>query len=182
MQISMSAPMTLIAVNRFATTHMDHITAFASVVTNYVMMDSLAEVIVHCIHKCQKEWHKHFLTHCTDIDECATQVDECEQNCHNNNGSYRCSCNAGYKLNDDGFHCDGTHISIFDKYIIVALLISLCWAAIKLYNKINTDVDECAENTDSCDQVCTNTAGSYICSCGSCYRLGSNGYSCNGRY
>ena len=42
-----------------------------------------------------------------DIDECSTRVAECEQNCHNNDGSYTCSCNSGYKLADDGFHCDG---------------------------------------------------------------------------
>ena len=27
------------------------------------------------------------------------------------------------------------------------------------------DVDECAEDSDGCEQVCTNTEGSYLCSC-----------------
>ena len=42
-----------------------------------------------------------------DIDECSTGVDECDQNCQNNIGSYECSCNSGYILNDAGFHCNG---------------------------------------------------------------------------
>ena len=46
--------------------------------------------------------------HCIiDVDECATRVDECDQNCQNNVGSYTCSCNLGYILNVDGFRCDG---------------------------------------------------------------------------
>lgn len=28
-----------------------------------------------------------------------------------------------------------------------------------------TDIDECAEGIDDCDQYCTNTQGSYTCSC-----------------
>jgi fibulin 1/2 len=58
-----------------------------------------------------------FLLPCynVDIDECRTGVDECEQNCHNNNGSYTCSCNAGYKLADDGFHCIGKILTINKK-------------------------------------------------------------------
>ena len=42
-----------------------------------------------------------------DIDECALETDQCYQNCHNNVGSYTCSCIAGYTLNSDGFSCDG---------------------------------------------------------------------------
>ena len=29
-----------------------------------------------------------------------------------------------------------------------------------------TDIDECIEGTSGCAQNCTNTIGSYICSCG----------------
>ena len=42
------------------------------------------------------------------------------------------------------------------------------------------DIDECAENSDGCIQICTNTAGSYQCSCRSGYRLANNGFQCNG--
>ena len=43
-----------------------------------------------------------------DIDECAEGTDRCAQNCHNTIGSYTCSCNAGYRLNANGYDCDGT--------------------------------------------------------------------------
>ena len=41
-----------------------------------------------------------------DIDECALGIDQCAHMCHNTNGSYICSCNAGYLLNSDLFNCD----------------------------------------------------------------------------
>ena len=41
-----------------------------------------------------------------------------------------------------------------------------------------SDIDECAEDTDGCTQACTNEIGGYSCSCGSGYRLASNGREC----
>lgn len=43
------------------------------------------------------------------------------------------------------------------------------------------DIDECTEDLANCAQHCTNANGSYSCSCGSCYRLSSDGYSCNSK-
>ena len=52
---------------------------------------------------------------------------------------------------------------------------------IELTSLLNhADINECAEEIDRCAQNCQNTIGSYTCSCNSGYRLGSNGYSCNG--
>ena len=45
----------------------------------------------------------------TDIDECAEGTDACEHHCHNNAGSYTCSCNSGFQLSD-GFHCQGVFL------------------------------------------------------------------------
>ena len=42
------------------------------------------------------------------------------------------------------------------------------------------DINECDEEIDGCAQNCTNTAGSYTCSCSTGYRLGSDGHSCYG--
>ena len=41
----------------------------------------------------------------TDIDECT--LDPCEQICNNTSGSFVCSCNPGYRLDDNGVNCDG---------------------------------------------------------------------------
>ena len=49
---------------------------------------------------------------------------------------------------------------------------------IQLY--IHSDIDECHENTDACDHLCSNNNGSYTCSCRSGYRLASDGVTCNG--
>ena len=54
-----------------------------------------------------------------DIDECRLETDQCAQNCHNNVGSYTCSCNVGYTLNSDGRHCDGKN----NLHIIIIVII-----------------------------------------------------------
>ena len=40
------------------------------------------------------------------------------------------------------------------------------------------DIDECRSNTDGCAQFCTNTIGSYICSCRSGFALASDRHAC----
>lgn len=42
-----------------------------------------------------------------DIDECYSGIDLCEFNCTNTIGSYACSCDIGFQLNEDGLQCDG---------------------------------------------------------------------------
>ena len=49
-----------------------------------------------------------FISLHADIDECGLDTDQCSQSCHNNVGSYNCSCETGnYRLNVDGHQCDG---------------------------------------------------------------------------
>ena len=45
-----------------------------------------------------------------------------------------------------------------------------------------TDADECATGSDLCEQVCTNTVGSYTCGCWPGYSPTSNLLSCLGKY
>ena len=59
------------------------------------------------------------------MNECTTGHNDCEQNCNNIEGSYACSCDDGYVLNQDGFHCSGIHIikySYIDRKIAYRLL------------------------------------------------------------
>ncbi|XP_066264138.1 uncharacterized protein [Branchiostoma lanceolatum] len=43
----------------------------------------------------------------------------------------------------------------------------------------NKDVDECASNNGGCAQNCTNTVGSFVCSCRDGFVLNSDGLSCD---
>ena len=54
-----------------------------------------------------------------DINECTSKGSNgCSQNCHNTIGSYTCSCNKGYRLNQDQQKCDGKSMK-FELYISV---------------------------------------------------------------
>ena len=49
------------------------------------------------------------------------------------------------------------------------------------YTCMCTDVDECAEDTDECAQLCTDTEGSYFCSCEVGYDLAEDQHGCVGK-
>lgn len=42
---------------------------------------------------------------CTDINECEQKPTPCEYTCQNTEGSFSCSCKAGYSLHSDGVSC-----------------------------------------------------------------------------
>ena len=50
------------------------------------------------------------------------------------------------------------------------------------YINKSIDTNECTNGTHACysDDHCTNTPGSYTCSCPQGYEVGSDGHSCNG--
>ena len=43
-----------------------------------------------------------------------------------------------------------------------------------------SDVDECSDGTHNCSHHCTNTEGSYLCTCPSGYSLDQENTTCNG--
>ena len=49
----------------------------------------------------------------TDINECAVLNGNCSQICTNRNGSYSCSCYAGYQLLADKRSCNGEYLTMF---------------------------------------------------------------------
>ena len=56
-----------------------------------------------------------------EINECASSSSPCEHSCTNTDGSFQCSCNNGYLLDDDGRSCDGTYVHVFGngKYVLL---------------------------------------------------------------
>ncbi|KAL5010333.1 hypothetical protein ScPMuIL_012638 [Solemya velum] len=116
-------------------------------------------------------------TSCRDIDECQTD-NVCPQHCTNTDGSYSCSCYTGYRITDDNLFCIACdQLSWGDNCE------NVCNCAVngKECDPVKgcicrdgwsgedclQDVNECVETPDICgsETICTNTNGSYICSC-----------------
>ena len=68
------------------------------------------------------------------------------------------------------------------------LITSLAMVGFKVFNQhithapLHTDIDECATLNGNCSYICTNTNGSYQCSCRSGYKLDIDTISCIGKY
>ena len=93
-----------------------------------------------------------------DIDECSEGVDNCSsvdnRKCNNTNGGFECVCEYGYEENSSGT-CVGK-----EKYSSVSGVYAKCINIL-----LTSDIDECLAGIDLCEQTCTNTPGSYECSC-----------------
>ena len=48
-------------------------------------------------------------------------------------------------------------------------------------NILLTDIDECLTENAGCGQICTNTMGSFVCSCNQGFTLSSDGRNCTGK-
>ena len=58
-----------------------------------------------------------------DVDECrSNSTNNCEQLCVNVPSSFFCDCHDGYKLNADGYSCDGKTSLDIDLHYIFAVL------------------------------------------------------------
>ena len=86
--------------------------------------------------------------------------------CINTPGSYYCTCESGYTLNNDTNICRG------NKIIVVHVLQLLIFFL--------KDINECAVNNGDCEQLCNNSIGSYWCSCLTGYTLDTNNMNCSG--
>ena len=90
-------------------------------------------------------------------------------NCTNTVGSYICTCNEGYR--GDGSVCNGKlrlRYYYDHRLVITSINTLVCDHFIK-FSLFISDINECQEGTDSCDDEsraeCNNTDGSYSCSC-----------------
>ena len=91
--------------------------------------------------------------------------------CTNTVSSFNCSCNSGFTLNADGATCDGQSKRLQD---ILIIIIDRCNFA--------ADIDECSTSNGGCDQVCTNTVGSFNCSCADGFSLNTDRATCDGQF
>ena len=59
------------------------------------------------------------------------------------------------------------------------VLVSLLMKGVQDYNRVlSSDTDECEQSSHDCDQICTNTLGSYECSCETDFTLGDDSRTC----
>lgn len=132
----------------------------------------------------------YYITFTVDDNEClSNSTNACQQVCINTPGSYACQCNDGFELNTNGRDCTGIDKLILggvlaarDRFILAAsgnLEVSMLYQTLLLSS---SEIHECDRAIHSCQHICTNTHGSYFCSCRSGFSLASNGFSCNGKF
>ena len=72
-------------------------------------------------------------------------------------------------------------LQVMGKPAMVSSMRNLCIPiALRPLYFLHLDVDECVLGSDNCEQDCMNTFGSFLCSCGTGYRLNEDGHSCDG--
>ena len=54
-----------------------------------------------------------------DINECNSNNAGCDHTCENTDGTYVCSCKAGYELNNDQHSCEGKEHSYKLKFMLI---------------------------------------------------------------
>ncbi|XP_053372780.1 uncharacterized protein LOC123559692 [Mercenaria mercenaria] len=128
-------------------------------------------------------------TNCTDVNECEESTSGCDQICTNNAGSFVCSCYSGFTYNDvtstcdkdiaDPVGCDTIDCSSAAGCTLNETNVPVCFCnnGFQLQNG-NTcnNIDECT--TGVCSQSCTDTVGSFTCSCYTGFRLLEDQVSC----
>ena len=113
---------------------------------------------------------------CTDVDECALDMDDCDANaaCTNTLGGFVCTCTDGYE--GDGKSCSdvnectaGTHAcsANADCSNTVGDYTCACRAGYNGDGFGCADDDECMLGADNCspNANCTNTPGTFSCAC-----------------
>ncbi|KAL1420962.1 hypothetical protein MTO96_004329 [Rhipicephalus appendiculatus] len=128
---------------------------------------------------------------CTDIDECSITHGICPNGtCKNTPGSFLCECNDGFEGFMNMQDCRGTCVNTPGSFHCVCPPgheltpngkackdIDECYKQTTLQSSCE-DIDECAINRGNCKSHCTNTPGSYFCSCHPGYELSPDGITC----
>lgn len=112
----------------------------------------------------------------TDINECELSDRLCKNGqCVNMIGRYQCSCDTGYKSTEDRLYCVGTYQG--------CTFTETIWKSkeyVTVYVCAPSDIDECTIENGGCETFCTNSEGSYECSCHTGYALMPDLRTCTG--
>ncbi|XP_071145233.1 uncharacterized protein [Mytilus edulis] len=125
---------------------------------------------------------------CKDIDECTLQNGGCEQNCANSHGSFECSCDRGYLLQNDNKTCIDINECLNKNGDCEQICRNTngsfhcrCRDGFVLLNdgKTCTDKNECIFSNGGCSQICVNDYESHHCECSPGFKLQDDGKSCS---
>ncbi|XP_067253271.1 fibrillin-2 [Chanodichthys erythropterus] len=122
-----------------------------------------------------------------DLNECVENPEVCVNGrCINTDGSFRCECPAGYKLDYTGTRCDDIDECSVENLCgngtcsnVIGSFECLCEEGFEPGPMMSCeDVNECGQNPLLCAFRCINTFGAYECSCPSGYTLREDGRMC----
>ena len=167
--ILMNAALANIFVNMNVSTQREAMFACVRLVTNNTVTGDLA----HALHMYILFVN---LFRCLDIDECVEQQGLCPSpgTCKNTDGSFRCVCPRGYKLDETGTFCIDNNECDDDGRCEEGCTNRPgsykcgCPEGFQLHLYFNqcVDKDECAGPDNPCgNNKCINTIGSYSCGC-----------------
>uniref|UniRef100_A0A8C2EYV8 Fibrillin 2b n=1 Tax=Cyprinus carpio TaxID=7962 RepID=A0A8C2EYV8_CYPCA len=138
-----------------------------------------------CILKCsydmncetisQLRVNDRLLVVCPDMDECADNVNLCENGqCLNAPGGYRCECEMGFTPTEDSKACQDIDECNFQNICVFGSCQNLpgmfrcvCDYGYELDRSGGncTDINECFDPVNCINGVCVNLPGSYLCNC-----------------
>ncbi|XP_029819725.1 LOW QUALITY PROTEIN: fibrillin-2 [Manacus vitellinus] len=125
---------------------------------------------------------------CSDVDECADNVNLCENGqCLNAPGGYRCECEMGFNPTEDSKACQDIDECTFQNICVFGTCQNLpgmfrcaCDDGYELDRSGGncTDINECADPVNCINGLCVNTPGSYLCNCPQDFELNPTGVGC----
>ncbi|KAM6981018.1 matrilin-4 [Aplochiton taeniatus] len=121
------------------------------------------------------------------MDLCLETDHGCEHICESSPGSFKCLCNPGYRLNQDGKTCKAIDLCAEGKHNCEQLCVSSPGAftcdckkgySLNEDKKTCTMIDYCSFGNHSCDHECVSVLNGFHCRCNNGYRLLADGKTC----
>ncbi|XP_025078060.1 uncharacterized protein LOC112554482 isoform X2 [Pomacea canaliculata] len=140
---------------------------------------------------CNQGYSKTNSTNCTDVDECSANRGDCQHDCVNVLGSFNCECKYGYRVNADRKTCTQVRETCVDPAKCIKAHgcvvnesnndVCFCNSGYIINQNTQTceDFNECETGLNKCSHTCSNTLGSFNCSCPMGMKLDNNKLTCS---